>query len=65
MGLLLGAKGYWPQNEQIYKGIFNKIIGGVKFMVSNLKIIIERTYLKTIFISPITFILDRIKGGLF
>ena len=65
MGLLLGAKGYWPQNKQIYKGIINKIIGTVKFMGSNIKTIIERTYLKTIFISPITFILDRIKERLF
>ena len=65
MGLLLGAKGYWPQNKQIYKGIINKIIGPVKFMASNIKTIIERTYLKTIFISPITFILDRIKESLF
>lgn len=65
MGLLLGAKGYWSQNKQIHKGIINKIIGTVKFMVSNIKTIIERTYLKTIFISPITFILDRIKEGLF
>ena len=65
MGLLLGAKGYWPQNKQIYKGIINKIVGSVKFMVSNIKTIIERTYLKTIFTSPITFILDYIKEGLF
>ena len=65
MGLLLGAKGYWPQNKQIYKGIINKIIGPVKFMASSIKTIIERTYLKTIFISPITFILDRIKESLF
>ena len=61
MGLLLGAKGYWPQNKQVYKGITNKIIGTTKFMVSNIKTIAERIYLKTIFISPITFILDRIK----
>ena len=65
MGLLLGVKGYWPQNKQIYKGIFNKIVGSVKFMVSNIKTITERTYLKTIFTSPIAFLLDYIKEGLF
>ena len=40
-------------------------LGAAAFAAGNLKIIIERTYLKTIFISPITFILDRIKEGLF
>lgn len=60
MGLLLGAKGYWPQDKQVYKNIFHKIIGGVKFMASNIKTIIERTYLKTVFITPITLILDAI-----
>ena len=60
MGLLLGNKGYWPQNDLKFKGVFNKIIGAVKFMASNATAIIERTYLKNAFLLPVTIILDNI-----
>ena len=65
IGLLLGAKGYWPQNKQVYKGLINKLTGSVKFMASNVKIIMERIYLKSSITVPIVMILDGIKGDYF
>ncbi len=60
MGLLLGNKGYWPQNGIKNTGIINKITGAFKNFVSTLPVIIERTYLKNAMLWPITFILDNI-----
>ena len=65
IGLLLGANGYWPQNKQVYKGLINKLTGSVKFMASNVKIIMERIYLKSVITVPIVMILDGIKGDYF
>ena len=64
MGLLLGNKGYWPHNNQVYNGIMNKLTGAFKFTVSNIKTIVERIYLKTVLLSPITFIMNHIQGYL-
>ena len=63
MGLVLGAKGYWPQNKQIYSGFFKKLIGNIKFIIANKNIIIERMYLKFI-LFPITYIMNCIKDYL-
>ena len=59
MGLLLGNKGYWPKNNNVAKGVFNKLGTTIKLMLTD-PTNLERYYLKAILLSPMIFIINKI-----